>query len=124
MFEIVYFKMFFYAFISILLCMCFHECSHQIAAMLCGKSLSFQFEYGKLFDFIYIPRFVWYMPSGLTKIQQQLIASAGFIGEFAMGGLYLAVFRSFGYCYIVVALIHILLYKFYAGEKSDFKWFV
>ena len=124
MFEIFYMELLFNLFISGILCCIIHEGSHMLVAKLFfNKSINFHFEYGNLFNFIYIPRGIWNMPNGLSKKQQKLIAGAGFTGEFIFGIILFMIYRSFSYYYLLVALLHILLYNFYAGENSDFKFF-
>ena len=94
-----------------------------VAKLFFNKSINFHFEYGNLFNFIYIPRGIWNMPNGLNRKQQKLIAGAGFTGEFIFGIILFMIYRSFSYYYLLVALLHILLYNFYAGENSDFNFF-
>jgi hypothetical protein len=35
----------------------------------------------------------------------------------------LAAWREFGRWYASVAVVHLIAYRWYAGEASDFKWF-
>lgn len=94
-----------------------HELGHYgMTFALTGEALSFRFEKGKLWR-IPVPRWVWDYPAGATDKQKKLIAQAGF-------GLELALACVLPWPYGAVALAHFLLYPWYAGEATDFKYFL
>ena len=104
--------------LAILLVFFVHEGGHWMAARLFGKRLKFRFAWGRF----YVPRLVWNMPY-LPKGKQRIIAVAGFGLEFLVAGVLLASFpHGFGRWVASVALAHLVLYQFYAGQESDFKW--
>lgn len=103
---------------AIVSCVIVHEGGHFLMAKAFGQTIRFRFEWGKLFGKIPIPRGIWDMPE-MEKWKQQLVAAA----EFAVGtGLFLTGW-DFAPFYAGVAVVHLVAYKFYAGEASDFKWF-
>lgn len=113
-----------YIIFSGFLCCFFHEFCHWSMAAIFDKNINFtlSFKY-KLFNVIPIPRGIWYMPEGLSRTKEKLIAGAGFGGEFLLIlGLYFIEAPILKY-YIVLAIIHFVAYFFYAGDASDFKWF-
>ncbi len=55
--------------------------------------------------------------------KQQIIAAAGFGLEFLAGAALFLTGLAFAPFYGGVAVAHLVLYRFYAGEESDFKWF-
>lgn len=82
-----------------------HECGHWLMARWYGQKLSFKFEWGK--------PITWQMPS-IEYWKQRRIALAGFGCELLC---------SFVSIYTFLAcLIHISLYKVYAGDKSELDW--
>ena len=97
---------------SILLIPIVHELGHYVAARLCGSRLSFHFSWGILRG-IPIPRWVWYWPD-VTKNQLRIICLAGF-------GLELGIAPFMPLPYQVAAVVHLVVYPFYAGEMSDWK---
>ena len=99
-----------------------HEAGHFLVALAFGQRIKFRFEWGKLFGKVPIPRGVWDMPE-MEKWKQQLVAAAGFGLEFAVGAALLFTGWDFAPFYAGVAVVHLVAYKFYAGEASDFKWF-
>lgn len=111
--------------ISLVIAVAIHECAHCLAAMICGKRLQFQFKTTKLW-FIPIPRLVWEMPEGVSVKQNNFIALSGFGVEVGIA-IVLLVLYFLGYSisvsymyYVVMALLHLCLYKFYAGDYNDF----
>ena len=104
--------------LAILLALLVHEGGHCMAARLFGKRLKFRFAWGRF----YVPRFVWTMPY-LPKGKQRIIALAGFVAEFLVAGVLLVAWpHGFGRWVAGVALAHLVSYRFYAGQESDFKW--
>jgi hypothetical protein len=99
------------AHLLILLAPVMHELGHFLAALATGHRLKFRFGLAKGI----VPRLVWDMPD-MEAWKQKLVAAAGFGLEFAM-------IPAFGKYYAVFAACHLIAYKFYAGEASDFKWF-
>ena len=60
-----------------------------------------------------------YLPKG----KQRIIALAGFVAEFLVAGVLLVAWpHGFGRWVAGVALAHLVSYRFYAGQESDFKW--
>ena len=96
-----------------ILCMAFHEGGHFLMALAFGHALKFRFKGWTP------PRFVWDMPE-MESWKQALVAVAGFGLELIMAGLLLNF--PVGNYYAAFACFHLALYKFYAGEDSDFKW--
>ncbi len=105
--------------ISAVLACLIHEAGHFYAARYFGAELVFYFSWGHLWK-VPIPRLTWYMPAGFTLRQKRITAGAGFGAEFLAAPIFYAVGLE---AYIFVALLHLILYRFYAGEASDFKWF-
>lgn len=106
--------------------MIIHEGGHMMVAKLYKRKINFKLQFGKLFKIIPVPRGVWQMPDDLPFSSQRNIAIAGFLSEFLMLIALLAIPDCrvlFAPYYGIVAVAHILLYKHYAGESSDFKWF-
>lgn len=105
--------------------MIIHEGGHMMMAMVFKRRIHFKFQFGMLFKFIPIPRGVWQMPNDISSIKQKAIAIAGFLSEFLMLLMLLSIPRcriEFAPYYAIVSIAHIMLYKYYAGEASDFKW--
>ena len=97
-----------------------HESSHYLAARLFSKRLNFRFSWGRLWK-IPVPRYVWTMPY-MERWKQRVVALAGF-GVELLGSTAAMLFDGdFAFWYVVVVFAHLFLYKFYAGEDSDFKW--
>lgn len=94
-----------------------HEAGHYIAARYYHKTITFEFSFGYLFNRLPIPRFIWYMPDGLTTDQETIICLAGFGLEFLM--MIPMYFIMPMYC--IVAALHFIFYRFYSGEHNDFK---
>ena len=88
-----------------------HEAAHFVAALLTGNRLKFQFSFGKLGP-IPIPRYTWNWPS-TTKEKLRFICQAGF-------GVELALVPFLPWQYQAAALIHFIIYPWYAGDVSDF----
>lgn len=102
--------------ISIITAGIVHEAGHYLVALLYGHRLKFRFSLGKLFS-ISVPRWVWYMPDDTPKHQRN-IALAGFGLELISAMVVYIIYPI----YAVVVVIHLLAYRFYAGEDSDLKW--
>jgi hypothetical protein len=92
---------------SILACGVVHEVGHLVAAQLLGYKISFRFV-----KF----RGIWDMPDAPAH-KQAIMALSGFGLEFLVA-LLAGPVMSF------IATLHFLAYPFYAGEASDFKWYV
>jgi hypothetical protein len=109
--------------LAIVLAGFFHEGGHWLAAKHCNQDIHFFFEWKFLFDKIPIPTFTWYMPNDLNKSQKKLIAMAGFGTELFMIIVLILIFGIHFWEYVVTVLTHMILYRFYVKESSDFKWF-
>ena len=72
-----------------------------------------------------VPRFVWNMPYFFMGEgwKAKVIAAAGFVAELFAAVVLLAAWHEFGRWYAGVAVAHLVAYRWYAGEASDFKWF-
>lgn len=101
------------------ICACLiHEGGHYLAALAFGKKLKFRFELGRLFGVVPVPRWVWDMPY-MAEWKQRIVAVAGFGAEFLCAGVAVAL----GWLWLLlVASVHVIVYPFYAGNSSDFKW--
>ena len=103
-----------------------HEGGHYLAALfLTGKKLRFRFSVGWLcYGKLPVPRFIWTMPWTPDVWRRKVIALSGFGLELLVSVVLMAVDpgSTFSRAYTLVALLHLALYKFYAGEASDFKW--
>ena len=93
---------------SVLLAGIIHESSHYLAAMYYGHRLVFRRS-----GF----RFIWNMPND-TKAHQRIIALAGFGVEILSAPV---IYFLLPY-YPVVAVLHLIVYPFYAGDYNDFGW--
>ena len=101
-----------------------HEFGHFLTAALNKKILKFEFKFVRIFNIIPIPRFIWYMPEDLTVNQQKLIAISGFGFEFVFCIVYLVLAHNiFSMLLLALAILHLLAYKFYAGDFNDFSIF-
>ena len=107
--------------ITVLLAGTIHEGGHYLAARFFGKRLKFRFAWGRFG----VPRFVWGMPIfyQCEMWKAKVIAAAGFGAELFAAVVLLAAWREFGRWYASVAVVHLIAYRWYAGEASDFKWF-
>ena len=107
--------------LSILLAGVIHMGGHSLAAHWFGHKLKFRFAWGRFG----IPRFVWNMPYFFMNEgwKVKVIAAAGFGAELFAAVVLLAAWREFGLRYAGVAVTHLIAYRWYAGEASDFKWF-
>ena len=94
---------------SIILAFFIHESAHYLTARLCGHRLTFRRQ-GL--------RFIWDMPED-TKQHQRLIALSGFGAEIVFAPLLYFVGLTI---YPWVVLTHLMVYSFYAGDYSDFRW--
>lgn len=103
-----------------------HEGGHYLAALfLTGKKLRFRFSVGWLcYGKLPVPRFIWTMPWTPDVWRRRVIALSGFGLELLVSVVLMAVDpgSTFSRAYTLAALAHLALYKFYAGEASDFKW--
>jgi hypothetical protein len=97
-----------------------HEGGHYLAALRFGERLKFRFSWGWLWK-IPVPRFIWKMPS-IECWKQIHIALAGFVMEFAAIPAFFLGVSSFWRWYAAAVLLHFVLYPFYAGGDSDWKW--
>ena len=98
-----------------------HEGGHYLAALWFGHRLKFRFAWGRFG----VPRFVWDMPHFFpTEMwKAKVIAAAGFGAELFAAVVLLAAWHEFGRWYAGVAVAHLAVYRWYAGETSDFRWF-
>ncbi|GHV45848.1 hypothetical protein FACS1894204_06140 [Synergistales bacterium] len=101
-------------FLAIISAFVIHESGHYLAAFAFGRRLEFRFALGWIGGKIPVPRYVWYMPD-VEAWKQKAIAISGFGAEMLAA-------LMFGKYYAVVALAHLIAYRFYAGEENDFKW--
>lgn len=94
-----------------------HELGHELTARKFGVTLRWSFEWGKIGS-VPIPRFVFDFETD-NATARKWIKLAGFLAEGAfaiLAGLFLPV-----RCILpLVWLIHMSLYRKYAGEHNDF----
>ena len=114
--------------LAIALALLIHEMGHYIAAKLFGKTLKFKYGTAKLtikpFPTIHVPRFTADIPQELTKTQERIVALSGFGLELLVAVLlFIFVSGSLRNYYILVSVLHLILYSRYAGESNDFKAF-
>ena len=114
--------------LAISLALLIHEMGHYIAAKLFGKTLKFKYGTAKLtikpFPTIHVPRFTADIPQELTKTQERIVALSGFGLELLVAVLlFIFVSGSLRNYYILVSVLHLILYSRYAGESNDFKAF-
>lgn len=108
---------------AILLAGIIHEFGHFLSAKIFGETIKFRFSKGYIPKLkIIIPRFIWEMPERLSSNKKKIVALAGFGLEFLMIIPMILLFKPFGYFYLGASIFHLLSYKFYAGENSDFQW--
>ena len=112
-----------YAILSVLLCFIVHEGAHYITSVIFGHPIKFEFKFGKIFNIPLIPRYVWYMPNSFTKLQKKIVAGAGFTIEILFSAILPFIIYEFGVTCLIVALIHLGVYNFYAEESNDFQFF-
>lgn len=91
-----------------------HEFGHYAASRYYGDPIKFKFSLGMIGP-IPIPRFIWRHPD-LPLDQLKVVCAAGFVTEFVIGFFMPLPYR-------IAAVLHLLLYKFYAGDNSDFSVF-
>ena len=108
--------------LAVICCAFVHEGAHFASARAFGGKIAFRFEWGSLFGKFPIPRWVWDMPE-MERWKQQVVAFAGFGLEFVVGTILFLTGWGFASYYAGIAVVHLLAYRFYAGEASDFKWF-
>ena len=101
--------------IAILIAFLTHEGGHFLAALYFGHVLRFRFSWGR----VCVPRYVWEMPA-TTRRKQRIIALAGFGLEIVVAAALSLIFWT--PVFASVSMLHLLLYRFYAGECSDFNW--
>jgi len=102
---------------AVIICAISHELGHWMVAKYYGYSIKFRFKKGSLFG-ISIPRGIWNMPIQADREQQITIALAGFQCEILVALILL----PFLWQAAAVAILHFLVYKFYAGEYNDFNF--
>jgi len=95
--------------LSIVLAFLIHELSHLLTARCLGHHLTFRRQG---------IRYIWDMPDD-TKQHQRLIALSGFGAEIVFAPLLYFV-GLWAYPFVVVG--HLVGYRFYAGDYSDFRW--
>jgi hypothetical protein len=87
-----------------------HEAAHWMAAKVLGTSIRFEFSWGKLGK-IPVPRWTWRWPD-TTPLKLRVICLAGFAAEMAL-------IPFLPLAYWVVAMVHFVLYPFYAKDNND-----
>ena len=100
--------------------MAIHEGGHYAAARRFGKRLKYRFEWGYVWK-IPIPRWVWNMPYFFERWRRRVVALAGFGAELLAAPIFYCISPGFGKVYAVLAALHLVLYRFYAGEHNDFE---
>jgi len=95
--------------LSVVLAFLIHESAHYLTARLCGHKLVFRRQG---------IRYIWDMPEDIPK-RQKLIALSGFGAEIVFAPLLYFV-GLWAYPFVVVG--HLVGYRFYAGDYSDFRW--
>lgn len=108
-------------FFAVAAAMLLHEGGHYLAARCFGKHLKFRFEWGGIRK-IPVPRFVWSMPYLSAKWKQKVVALAGFGLELFCIPLLVGLAGDFGILYMGVVAVHLIAYRFYAGDANDFRW--
>ena len=63
----------------------------------------------------------YFFPCEMWKAK--IIAAAGFGAELFAAVVLLAAWHEFGLWYTGVAVAHLVTYRWYAWETSDFRWF-
>jgi hypothetical protein len=110
--------------LAILLCLLIHEGGHYFTALYFGHRLKFRFAWGKLWK-IPIPRFIWTMPD-MSWWAQFVTSRMGFITEFVALPLIIILTcsysQNFWVAYLMITILHLASYDYYAGEDNDFKW--
>lgn len=102
--------------------MAVHEGGHFFMGKVFGQTISFRFEWGLFLGKCPVPRFIWDMPV-MERRKQQVVAFAGFGLEFIAAAMLFLTSWDFAAWYAIAAVIHLVTYRFYAGDASDFKWF-
>ena len=102
-----------------ILCAIVHEGAHYLSAKLFGKTIHFEFNWGKIAGIKLIPRWTWRQPDGLKFWQLAIVCLSGFTIEILIGLLF-ALFNW--YTMLSIGLIHLFTYQYYAGEASDFNF--
>ena len=107
--------------LSILLAGVIHAGGHYWAALWFGHKLRSRFAWGRFC----VPRFVWEMPYFFMGEgwKVKVIVATGFVAELFAAVVLLAAWHEFGLWYTGVAVAHLVTYRWYAGDASDFKWF-
>jgi len=107
--------------LAVLVAFIVHEGAHYLAAKMFGKTIKFKFSWSpnKLFGFISVPRYVWLQPK-LPHIKLAIVCYAGFTVEILVAILVAYFFAWFDL--LIVAITHLVAYRFYAGDVSDFKF--
>ena len=62
------------------------------------------------------------MPYLADRRKQTAIALGGFGAEVGFIPIFVGLAPGFGLIYIGVAATHLIAYRFYAGDVSDFRW--
>lgn len=116
--------------LAIVLALLIHEAGHYITARIFGEKLKFEFSVVKLklkhLPPIPILRFTMDIPQELTKTQERIVALSGFGLELLVAVLlfiFVSGTISLRNYYILVSVLHLILYSRYAGESNDFKAF-
>ncbi len=102
-------------------CLVIHEGGHYLVARFFGEKIKFRFSLGKLFGVIPVPRWVWTMPRRLSYAQRVAVALAGFGAELGVILPFWQAEAPWTLPYACFALLHLCLYRFYAGDANDFK---
>ena len=96
---------------SLILAPLIHELGHYLTAMYLGHTLEFRRQGFRL---------IWDMPND-TPQHQRLIALSGYGAEILAAPL---LYFAGLWLYPWVVAVHLMAYPFYAGEYSDFRWFL
>lgn len=109
------------SFLAVFLAVFVHELGRWLVARVFGEKLSFSIGWGVIGE-IPVPRGMWSMPN-IDSWKQRVIAAAGFVSEIGLGVILWDMgAKPLVHVYIGFALIHLILYEFYAGNDSDIKW--
>jgi hypothetical protein len=101
-------------------CMIIHILGHYLTAWCFGNKLKFYIYHINIFNKIKIPRLCWCMPN-LSNGKKAIIAWSGFLSETLFAMSIMILFNSH-LEYGIFVIIHLLLYKHYAGNISDFNY--
>lgn len=87
-----------------------HEAAHWLVAKVLGTPIRFKSSWGRLGK-VPVPRWTWTWPD-VSPFKLRVICLSGFAAEMALITL-------LPLAYWAVAMVHFVLYPFYAGENND-----